>query len=268
MSAFKKGSLVVAGAMILSVLGLQASDTLRGLDTGLTGLVNDAAGPCGNGATEMFFGSHALCVDVYEASASKECPNMTVTGQVETQKNMNSAECQTVSTPDVMPWRFVSLTQAQQLCARSSKRLPTNDEWYKIASGITEQSSCVIDTKSSPQLTGSANCVTPAGVHDIVGNVWEWVDAEVIDGSYNTRKLPDSGYVSMVDSNGVILETNTSASEEFGNDYAWTKSAGVFGVIRGGFYGSGDDAGIFSQNLAVPFDFKTAGVGFRCVRDI
>lgn len=268
MSGLKKGVLVVVGALFFSVLGIQASDTLRGLDTKMTGLVSDAGGVCGVGAVQMLFGSHALCVDIYEASPSSDCPVLSPTNQNDTQTNMNDFDCFADSQPNAYPWRFVSLTQAQQLCARTGKRLPSNDEWYRIASGMGDQSSCVVDTAGAPQPTGSAGCVTPAGVHDVIGNVWEWVDAEVVDGTYNERPLPESGYVAMVDSDGVVVETAGGAQDEYGHDYAWTKTPGVYGVVRGGFYGSESDAGIFAQNLATPLDSKTAGIGMRCVRDI
>lgn len=267
MSGLKKSLIVIVGAMAFSVLGIQASDTLRGLDTRLTGLVADSAGPCGAGATELLLGSHALCVDVFEASPASSCPHTDPTNQTETQANLNSSSCVAESKADAQPWRFVSLTQAQQLCARTGKRLPSNEEWYKFASGIADQSGCVIDSPGV-QSTGAAVCVTPAGVHDTVGNVWEWIDEEITSGMYNDRPLPESGYVSLVDSDGVVVETTGAGQEEFGLDYAWTKSDGVSGMIRGGFYGSENDAGIFAQNLTVPLDFKTAGVGFRCVRDI
>jgi len=268
MTTLKKSLVVIVSAIVLSTLGIQASDTLRGLDTNLTGLVGDSVGPGGEGAVKMLFGSQALCVDTYEASPGADCSHANPESQVETQNNINDSICATASQAEVIPWRFVSLTQAQQLCARTGKRLPTNEEWYKIAVGMADQSGCVVDNVSSPSKTGTAACVTPAGVHDLVGNVWEWIDEEVVEGSYRSRDLPAEGYVSLVDSDGVVLETSGQAADEYGDDYAWTKPIGVYGIIRGGYYGSKSDAGIFAQNLAVPLNFKTAGVGFRCVRDI
>ncbi len=173
------------------------------------------------------------------------------------------------SKPDVTPWRFVSLTQAQQLCARAGKRLPTNDEWYRAVSGSTDTASCAIDTGGSPVPTGSSSCIAPSGVHDMVGNVWEWIDETVTDGRYDERTLPASGYVSLVDAEGVVVSTTANEpSAEFGEDYAWVDETGLRGILRGGFYGSGADAGVFAQNLSVPLDFRSAGVGFRCVKDI
>jgi len=268
MSAFKKALIVVIGAIGVSALTIQASDTLRGLETSLSALVFETKTVCGEGAVELLLGSHALCVDVYEAAPAATCPHQRPTNQSETQANMNAAECRADSRAAVEPWRFVSLTQAQQLCARGGKRLPTNDEWYTFSSGIADQSMCVTSNPNNPKNTGSAGCVTPAGVHDVIGNVWEWIDGEVVNGMYNSRQLPQSGYVALVDSDGVVVETSNTPQAEYDEDYAWTKNDGVYGVIRGGFYGSEEDAGIFAQNLAVPLDFRTAGVGFRCVRDI
>ena len=268
MSRYKKSAIVVIGALILSVVGIQASDTLRGLEGSLTGNVNDADAVCGPGAVQFLLGSHALCVDQFEASPDEDCPHSVPTNPVHTQDNVNFSACAPVSQPEVIPWRFVSLAQAQQLCARTGKRLPTNEEWYKFSSGLADQSDCVLNSGNSPEPTGGNECVTPAGVYDVVGNLWEWIEGSVTDGQYDNRAVPESGYVSLVDADGVVLETSAQPSDEFGADYAWTKNPGVYGVIRGGFYGSESDGGIFAQNLSVPFDFKTSGVGFRCVRDI
>jgi len=267
MSGSKKLVIVIVGAIAVSALGIQAADTLRGLETNLTGMVGGSAGPCGPGEKHLLFGDRALCVDVYEASPGAACPHSVPGSHVDTQQNFNATSCVSQSKSGATPWRFISLTQAQQMCARTGKRLPTNDEWYKIASGIADQSTCVIKSTSGPQLTGSTDCITPSGIHDVVGNVWEWIDAQVIDGVYDERTLPASGYVSLVDSDGVVLTTDSTPQAEFNEDYAWTRPDGVYGVIRGGFYGSESDAGIFAQNLAAALDTKTAGIGFRCVRD-
>jgi hypothetical protein len=269
MKKWHKSLLVIIGALVLSTVAIQASDIVRGIDGGLSGLVIESEGVCGNGAVQMLLGSHALCVDVFEASAGGSCPHANPQNQIETQENANSASCLPVTVAGAVPWRFVSYTQAQQFCARDGKRLPTNEEWYKIASGLTESETCAVDLKGdTPTQTGSTNCTTPSGVMDMVGNVWEWIDGQVTEGTYEGRVLPESGYVSLVDTDGVVIETKKSPSEEFGEDYALTDSQGVRGIIRGGFYKSGTDAGIFAQNLSVPLDLKVTGVGFRCLRDI
>lgn len=268
MNRYLKGVIVIFGAVVLSTLAINASDVFRGMEGSLSGLVSDATGPCGEGAVLLQLQGGAVCVDVYEASPGENCDIQDPKSEVDTQVNMNVGNCAANSAPDRFPWRFVSLTQAQQLCARAGKRLLTNEEWYQSVLGMGDVTSCVIQAKSSPQNTGTANCTTPAGIHDMVGNVWEWVDGEVVNGTYNDTALPPSGYVALVNTDGVVLETTDVPQSEYGEDYAWTGQSGTNGMIRGGFYGSGTDAGIFTLNASVALNFRASGVGFRCVKDL
>jgi len=217
---------------------------------------------------QLLLGDRALCVDTYEASPGEDCPHQDPNNVIASQENVSTGSCQPVTQPDAAPWRFVSYTDAQQLCARVGKRLPNNDEWYRAVSGIAADAPCVLGGQGSPEPTGTANCVSPLGAHDLIGNVWEWVDAEVVEGVYNDRTLPLDGYVTAVDGDGVVSETSQRPQSDFGEDYAWTSTDGVTGMIRGGFYGSGTDGGIFSLNSSIATNFRATGIGFRCVRDI
>ena len=267
MEKWHKTGLVILGAIVFSTVAIQASDVLRNINGGLAGLAIESQGPCGAGTEQIMLGSGTLCVDKFEASSSQDCPVVSPETQIETQENMNESQCFAVSKQSAWSWRYVSLAQAQQLCARAGKRLPTNDEWYALASSIGDQSECVVDT-NGPGSTGDTQCVTQSGIYDMVGNVWEWIDGEVYDGQYNQRPLPTSGYVQTVDSDGIVVETSASAAQEYGADYATINNSGVRGILRGGFYGSGDDAGLYAQNISVPLDFRAPGVGFRCVKSI
>ena len=269
MKQWYKTAVVIFGAIVFSTVAIQAGDVLRNIDGGLAGLVTDSLNEdiCGEGEMLVHLASGALCVDVYEASASDSCSILSPNTQSQTQDNLNDFACISASKADRIPWRFVSLVQAQQLCARSGKRLPTNEEWYALAVSTGSQQNCVTDT-SGPGYTGASQCMTQSGIYDMIGNVWEWVDAEIVDGEYNGRKLPESGFVQLVDTQGVVLNTGSVADNEFGQDYAMTNSSGIYGMIRGGYYGSGEDAGIFAQNLSVPLNLKTDGIGFRCVKSI
>ena len=105
-------------------------------------------------------------------------------------------------------------------------------------------------------------------MHDAIGNVWEWLDANVSDGQYQERKLPPEGYVTNADSDGVALTTATTSSPGFNDDYFWAKTPGQFTMMRGGFYGSGSDAGLFAVHAETEASFAGAAVGFRCGYDL
>jgi hypothetical protein len=263
-----KITLVVLFAGVLTALGIDASDTLRGSnDTFLAQIIgSEESGVCETGMVEVKTALSFTCVDAFEASPNEACPHKDIQGEFHTQENANEADCAPKSVKGAVPWRYISLAQAQQFCARVEKRLPTNEEWHTIAQGLSSVDSCTLFEKGgSPKQTGAAECVTSAGVYDVVGNVWEWVQGEVVDGTVSGKTLPESGFISLVDSVGTVLATESTPKDEYGKDYAWTDKQGVKGIIRGGFYGSGEDGGIYTQNMSVPLDFRTGGLGFRCV---
>lgn len=262
-----KVGVVLLAATILSTLAIKASDYLDGRTSSLLGLVNESTNLCGAGAVQLNLAVGSLCVDQYEASPSSDCPALVVDSALTTQTNLNNPDCSGLSVSGAEPWRFVSLTQAKQLCARSGKRLPTAAEWYAVAVALPDLSKCVLDAVA-PAPTGKSACTTSTHIFDLVGNVWEWVDEEVREGKWNERALPSTGYVGLVDQAGIVIETADVPIAEYGADYAKTDAVGIYGMIRGGFYGSKSDGGLFAQNLAVPLDLKTDGVGFRCVRGI
>lgn len=262
-----KGGLTVLGAIFFSTLGIFASDTLHGIGVGVSHLAGvQGSSVCGTGAVLMQGSRGQLCVDVYEASPSSQCPVATPAHALHTEQNTHAKDCTAISAPDTIPWSFVSLPQAQQLCAMSGKRLPTSDEWYRIALG-TDVASCITQEVEKTE-TGTAGCLSSVGAYDVVGNVWEWVDAHVQDRIFEGRTLPLDGYVTSVDAHGIALTSGENPDALYGRDYFWAKDEGVFGMIRGGFYGSKEDAGLYTVNASVPTSFASQGVGFRCVKDV
>lgn len=267
-SKWVKGGLTILGAVVLSTIGIFAADSLQGIDGNIGQLasVGKKAGVCVEGSVPLTVDGRVLCADEYEVSPSKECPHSVLTNAIQTEENASTNGCYAASLQGAIPWNYVTLPQAQRMCANAGKRLPTSDEWYHIALG-TEQDSCTIH-ESAVAPTGKRECVSSVGVYDAVGNVWEWVDEEVSGNMFNGRVLPEEGYVTSVDSQGVAVTSSTEADALYGKDYIWTKTDGVFGMLRGGFYGSNEDAGLYTVNASVPTGFATQGVGFRCVKDV
>lgn len=262
-----KSILVVIGAVLLSTLSIFAADTFQGIDSPLSNLAGvSGAGGCAQNTIALKTENGTVCVDVYEASPSDACPHKTLTSAMQTEKNANTKDCYAVSLASVSPWTYVSLPQAQRLCAAAGKRLPTSDEWYHIALGTTPES-CTVNA-DGVGTTGNTACVSSVGAFDTIGNVWEWVDENVVGNLIDGRPLPAEGYVTSVDAKGVAISSGESADELYGSDYFWSKEEGVFGMIRGGFYGSGQDAGLYTVNASVPTSFVTQGVGFRCIKDL
>jgi formylglycine-generating enzyme required for sulfatase activity len=88
-----------------------------------------------------------------------------------------------VSIPGVHPTECVTWFQAQQACANSRKRLPSNGEWQLAVAGTPEgaagddgSTQCNTSTAGDAVNTGSRSaCVSNYGAFDMVGNVGEWV---------------------------------------------------------------------------------------------
>jgi formylglycine-generating enzyme required for sulfatase activity len=262
-----KGGLTVVGAVVLSTLGIFAADSLQGLDSNLPNFANiNSATGCSQGSVPLKTENGTVCVDIYEASPSETCPNVQPNNSLQSEQNANAKDCHAISVQSVKPWTYISLPQAQRVCSASDKRLPTSDEWYHIALGTTPDG-CTIHENGVVN-TGNKSCISGVGAYDTIGNVWEWVDENVVGNSLDGRALPKEGYVTSVDANGIAISSSEVADELYGSDYFWSKEEGVFGMLRGGFYGSNQDAGLYTVNASVPTSFATQGVGFRCVKDI
>jgi len=144
----------------------------------------------------------AFCIDTYEGRATGEPGDIDQFFGVET-----PSTGEIVSEVGVEP-TALSFSQAVVLCEQTpmldhkgetvgTKRLATFQEWQDSGDGVLgegglrypygdEQSdtACHVPTSTgettvdSVQLTGSAeNCVSPFGVHDQIGNYWEWADS-------------------------------------------------------------------------------------------
>ncbi len=263
-----KITLVIFGALIITALGIDAADTMQGSQsTLLSQVLQNQQGKCPTGMQEKPNATTFTCVDMYEASAGDACPTPSPEQGIATQKNLEQKDCIPQSKKDSLPWRFVTRDQAMQLCAKAGKRLPTSEEWYTLSLGMVDvEGTCNVDSKQIAPSGSFSQCTSPDGAFDIVGNAWEWVSDDVINGMHNAVLLPDSGYVSQVDGSGIATVVQDDPNELFGKDYFWSKKDGAYGLIRGGYYDSGSDGGIYTIHAGTLPTTASAGIGFRCVK--
>lgn len=266
---FIKIGAVIIGAIIITALGIDAADTLQGSKGTLLSQVigTESTGVCPDGMVEVPTASTFMCVDAYEVSALPACPRTNPASIIETEENMQSSACGVASAANAEPWTSITREQAMQMCARSGKRLPTAAEWYFVSLGhIQSDAACNIDSGARAKTGSSESCVSGTGTYDMVGNVWEWVSDDVINGEFNNRTLPETGYVGQVDGTaGIATLTGDMPQTIFEKDYFWSKSEGAYGIIRGGYFDSGEDAGVYSIHAdTLPTTAGTA-IGFRCV---
>ncbi len=259
------------GALVLTTLGISASQSIEGLSGSLLSMVakQDVVLGCGEGAVEFVSNDRVLCVDVFEASAHPSCPTPDPQTALESEKNLATASCIPQSVSGQKPWRFINLSQAQRACAAAGKRLLSSDEWYRVALGTNpETMDCHLKRGNEPRTTQENTCKSTAGAYDMVGNVWEWIDEESQGGIYRDRTLPESGYVTGVDSDGIAVSTRTEQGDQlYSEDYFWHSNAGVRGMLRGGSYGLESDGGLYATHTGIETSFASAGIGFRCVRE-
>ena len=262
-------ALVTVGVIALTTLGIDATQYFEGSGSALSILTQEALEEgCPEGMVLMEGSSSRLCVDMYEVSIGAECPAQTITIAADTAANVNTPNCVPESEAEEQPWTYVTYHQAAALCAKAGKRLPTHLEWYTAALGTPDDGSYCNINGSLSTSGDSEQCRSGIGTFDQIGNVWEWVQGEVTNGIYENRQLPPEGYVQNTGADGVALETGETANISFNKDYFWSRASGTAMFMRGGFYGSGSDAGVFTVHADVDGDFSGQAIGFRCVKDL
>lgn len=274
MSNKKKTLIVIASAIILTTLGIKASDHIffkASLSDSLT-----PSGPCPSDMVLVVSEDGNFCIDKYENAPSADCPFEDPQSAAETRGNLDNSSCRPISQAGRVPWRNISQDQAQIACSKAGKRLPTNKEWFGAALGTPDKDSgwgpddCQVNNNwsSQPGPAGSAvRCVSGAGVFDMLGNVWEFVSGTTLDGVFEGRSLPDEGYVVGTDGYGLPGSTTSAVSDlNYHQDYFWINKNGIRGFMRGGYWDNETDGGLYAVYILAPPSYSGVGVGFRCAR--
>lgn len=267
---------VTVGVIALTSVTVDATLNSGGVSQSALGILatslTDTAesGACPVGMVPLVSGAGATCIDQYEVSPGSRCPVGDPKNSSESQENVTSSVCEPESVKGRTPWRQVTREQAALACAKVGKRLPTNKEWYAAALGTPDADVrphvCHVDGNAVGQTGAFSECVSASGAYDMIGNVWEWVEGDVYEGVFNGRELPESGFVTQVDSDGVAVYTDSTAAPLLFSDYVWTSTEGTYGMIRGGYYDNGNDAGVYALNAYTLPTTPGTAIGFRCVQ--
>jgi sulfatase-modifying factor enzyme 1 len=159
-----------------------------------------------------------------------------------------------VSLPSVVPSANITWFQAQEACASSGKRLPTNAEWQVGATGTPDpgpdnRATDCNSASNQVSVTGSRSaCVSARGAFDMAGNLDEWV------------------------ADWAPLSTSCTGWGGLSNDRmclagASTETGGPGALTRGGSFVDGIGAGplavVAGRRPSATFGF----IGFRCAAE-
>jgi formylglycine-generating enzyme required for sulfatase activity len=102
------------------------------------------------------------------------------------------------------PVTWVGLEDARAYAAWAGKRLPGDVEWQRAAQGDDgrdwpwgnrfDPAFCNSDRPGTTPVDAFAQNISPYGVRDLVGNVWEWIDESLSDGWHTWRFIRGGSY--------------------------------------------------------------------------
>lgn len=188
-----------------------------------------------------------------------------------------------VSVPGVLPTTCTSWFQAEQTCRLSGKRLLTNADWQAAAAGTPDPgihddgaTTCAV---ASPfgVLTGSrTHCRSVWGVHDMVGNAWEWVaewgEMATGCGFWLPEMGNDFSCIGPETPMEPAMATRVPRTGWLHRTSLWLIEDPVpgpntpSGIIRGGNFAIQERSGVYAYFQSISPTTRSRSTGFRCAR--
>ena len=246
-----------------------------GIMTGGTCADNTLVGSDSCAADSVLVGN--VCVDKYEASVWSTSGGGTQYGSASDDYPCgdNGQTCATTnmiyarSVSGYTPSGYMTWFQASAACRNVGKRLLTNAEWTEAANGTPDPGAtgtapnCNVSGSGPTTTGGGTSCLSAAGAENMIGSLWEWVADWGTAGAgasnaYGTAVAWPTGY------NGD--QTWNIGGNAY--DGAATTAGAVPAVIRGGDWGYGAGAGVFTFNAGIGPGSWIDSLGFRCGRSL
>jgi hypothetical protein len=232
--------------------------------------------PCPEGMARV----QRFCIDRFEAQLWAPGPDGVLAPLPHNQRPPQGVRFEARSLPDVLPQAYINRIEAAAACKNAGKRLCSMREWRRacegrggahwpyghkgIAGRCNHEKPHLLSIKFGPDArrwkyemfndpslnvepgflakTGEyAGCATPEDVHDLVGNLHEWVS-------------------DMVDAE---LVAKMDAEEVERRDQPWKEGNGVF---MGGFFSTADQHGPGCTFTTIAHEprYHDYSIGFRC----
>lgn len=227
------------------------------------------------------------CVDTYEASTWETTDNRIIRrikrGRIgsadelvgnafrrgENIDDYDDAECPdtangctrlfAVSIPDVIPSNNITWFQAAAACRNSGKELMPNGVWQSAAFGTPDPGegdgviTCNTATEGPVPTGSTGDCVSDVGAHDMVGNVWEWVENWI----QNNQDIDNQSFTPPAFGGDTVAEIDEAFDRSFGFPAA---------LLRGGDFSQANSSGVFALLATDGPASASRFFGFRCGR--